>query len=105
MRKSLALIFCALTAIALAQTTPAAKPPIRKPVASAPATAGPTAIIHTTAGDMHCTLFPKQAPIGVDNFIGLASGTKDWTNPVSHAKNTAFPSMTAPSSTASFLTS
>jgi len=53
-----------------------------KPAASAE----PTAIIHTTAGDMHCTLFPKQAPIGVDNFIGLAEGTKDWTNPVSHAK-------------------
>ena len=22
----------------------------------------------------------------VENFIGLAEGTKDWTNPVSHAK-------------------
>ena len=46
----------------------------------------PTAIIHTTAGDLHCTLFPKVAPIGVENFIGLAEGTKDWTNPVSHEK-------------------
>ena len=36
--------------------------------------------------DMHCTLFEKQAPIGVANFIGLAQGTKDWTNPISHAK-------------------
>ncbi|HTR24923.1 MAG TPA: peptidylprolyl isomerase [Terriglobales bacterium] len=47
--------------------------------------ANPVAIIHTSVGDMHCTLFPKQAPIGVANFIGLADGTKDWTNPASHA--------------------
>jgi cyclophilin family peptidyl-prolyl cis-trans isomerase len=27
---------------------------------------------------MTCTLFPDKAPIGVANFIGLATGTKDW---------------------------
>jgi peptidyl-prolyl cis-trans isomerase A (cyclophilin A) len=53
--------------------------------------AEPTAIIHTTAGDLHCTLFPKIAPIGVENFIGLATGTKDWTSPVSHAKKHGVP--------------
>ena len=61
---------------------------------SKPATAAgaePTAIIHTTAGDLHCTLFPKVAPIGVANFIGLAEGTKDWTSPVSHAKKQGVP--------------
>ncbi len=42
----------------------------------------PTAIIDTTAGNLTCTLFPDKAPIGVKNFIGLAKGTKDWTNPV-----------------------
>jgi peptidyl-prolyl cis-trans isomerase A (cyclophilin A) len=68
-------------------TTPAAKPPVRTPAANAPAaSAEPTAIIHTTAGDLHCTLFPKVAPIGVENFIGLSNGSKDWTSPVSHAK-------------------
>jgi peptidyl-prolyl cis-trans isomerase A (cyclophilin A) len=41
----------------------------------------PTAIIHTTAGDMKCELFPDKAPKTVDNFVGLAMGTKDWTNP------------------------
>ena len=41
----------------------------------------PTAIIHTTAGDMKCVLFPDKAPNAVSNFIGLATGTKDWTNP------------------------
>jgi cyclophilin family peptidyl-prolyl cis-trans isomerase len=40
---------------------------------------------------MHCTLFEKQAPIGVANFIGLAQGTKDWTNPISHAKKNGVP--------------
>jgi peptidyl-prolyl cis-trans isomerase A (cyclophilin A) len=44
-----------------------------------PATpAQPQAVIHTSVGDMHCTLFPDKAPIGVANFIGLATGTKDW---------------------------
>lgn len=46
----------------------------------------PIAIIDTTVGKMNCTLFPKKAPIGVANFIGLATGTKDWTDPVTHAK-------------------
>ncbi len=44
-------------------------------------TGTPTAIIETTAGKMTCTLFPDKAPIGVANFIGLATGTKDWTSP------------------------
>jgi peptidyl-prolyl cis-trans isomerase A (cyclophilin A) len=42
----------------------------------------PIAIIHTTAGDMHCTLFPKVAPVGVANFIGLSQGTKAWVDSV-----------------------
>ncbi|MBV8476858.1 MAG: peptidylprolyl isomerase, partial [Acidobacteria bacterium] len=44
----------------------------------------PLAIFETTAGALRCTLFQKQTPVTVDNFIGLATGTKDWTNPVSH---------------------
>lgn len=48
--------------------------------------ANPTTIIHTTAGDLTCELFPKQAPKTVANFIGLASGTKDWTNPETRKK-------------------
>jgi peptidyl-prolyl cis-trans isomerase A (cyclophilin A) len=31
------------------------------------------------------------APIGVENFIGLANGTKDWTSPVSHDKKHGVP--------------
>jgi peptidyl-prolyl cis-trans isomerase A (cyclophilin A) len=41
----------------------------------------PLAILHTTAGDMKCELFPAQAPKAVANFIGLAKGTKSWKNP------------------------
>jgi peptidyl-prolyl cis-trans isomerase A (cyclophilin A) len=54
------------------------------PKPAAPATR-PTAIIDTTVGKMTCTLFPDKAPIGVANFIGLATGTKDWKNPMSGA--------------------
>src|SRR5438309_2628244 len=90
------IISTSLLGAAQASSTPQPatkpKPPVRKPVTSAPAaTAEPTAIIHTMAGDLHCTLFPKVAPIGVENFIGLATGTKDWTSPVSHAKKHGVP--------------
>ena len=32
-------------------------------------------------GRLTCKLYDKQAPITVANFIGLAEGTKDWTDP------------------------
>ncbi len=47
---------------------------------SAPVKA-PVAILHTTAGDMKCELFPDKAPKTVANFVGLATGTKEWTDP------------------------
>jgi cyclophilin family peptidyl-prolyl cis-trans isomerase len=70
MRKTIfmaALLLC--VASALAQPVPAGTK--EQPVAT----------IQTTAGDLHCVLFPKLAPKGTANFIGLARGTKDWTNP------------------------
>ncbi|HEV3513788.1 MAG TPA: peptidylprolyl isomerase [Candidatus Sulfotelmatobacter sp.] len=76
--------------IALAQAKPASHPSAAKPATGTTA-AKPTAIIHTTAGNMTCTLFPDKAPIGVANFIGLATGTKDWKNPVSGAKKHGVP--------------
>jgi peptidyl-prolyl cis-trans isomerase A (cyclophilin A) len=51
----------------------------------------PTAVIDTTAGKITCTLFPDKAPIGVANFIGLATGTKDWTSPITHQKKHGVP--------------
>ena len=86
---TLVLIVCtSLLAAAQAASTPQSPAtPVHKAASPAPAAGtAPAAIIHPTAGDLHCTLFPKIAPIGVANFIGLASGTKDWTSPVSHAK-------------------
>lgn len=72
-------------------SNPPAKSTTKAASPSATASADPVAIIHTTAGDLHCTLFPKVAPIGVENFIGLANGTKDWTSPISHAKKHGVP--------------
>jgi peptidyl-prolyl cis-trans isomerase A (cyclophilin A) len=66
-----------------------AKPPVRTPAAVA--SAEPTAIIHTTAGDLHCKLFEKETPETVKNFIGLSDGTKEWKNPVSHASKKGVP--------------
>lgn len=40
-----------------------------------------TAVIKTSQGDITIELFPKAAPKTVANFIGLANGTKDWTDP------------------------
>ena len=62
----------------VAQSTSTSPPEVKK---TQSATAPPTAIIDTTAGKMTCTLFPGKAPIGVANFIALARGTKNWTNP------------------------
>ncbi len=32
-------------------------------------------------GRLTCKLYDRQAPVTVANFIGLAQGTKDWTDP------------------------
>ena len=70
----------------LAQAKPSAahKARVRKATPGAATKAEPTAVFHTTAGNLTCTLFPDKTPKTVANFIALAKGTKDWTNPVSH---------------------
>ena len=81
------LVLVASTSLlSFGQAAPA-KPPVRTPAAAAE----PVAVIHTDAGDMHCTLFEKETPVTVENFIGLASGTKEWKNPVSHASKKGVP--------------
>ena len=67
--------------LAVACQTPSTATAPKASNASATATQGPQAILHTTAGDMRCTLFPDKAPKAVANFIGLAQGTKDWKDP------------------------
>lgn len=74
------------------QTKPTSAPHrAGSPAASAEDQPDPIAIIDTSAGKMNCTLFPKKAPIGVANFVGLATGTKDWTDPSTHAKKHGVP--------------
>jgi peptidyl-prolyl cis-trans isomerase A (cyclophilin A) len=47
------------------------------------------ATLHTSLGDIRVTLFPDTAPKTVRNFVGLAEGTQEWTDPKLRAKTTA----------------
>src|SRR6266496_5509395 len=80
MRKYL-IAFFLISSVQLFAQAPAtpAKPAVKKPATTT--ASSPTAVIDTTAGKLTCTLFPNKAPAGVANFIGLAKGTKEWTNP------------------------
>ena len=55
-------------------------------LAPAPVPTGPTAVIDTTMGRLTCKLFSEQSPLATANFIGLAEGTKTWTDPITHEK-------------------
>jgi peptidyl-prolyl cis-trans isomerase A (cyclophilin A) len=86
---SLLLLSSCFTAFAQ-QSTPAATPatpsqdlpdsPGMQAHAS-PQPTGPTAVFDTSMGRITCKLFAKEAPETVANFIGLAEGTKDWSDP------------------------
>ena len=68
---------------------PAAETLPDAPASNAPAVlqpTGPTAVFDTSMGRITCRLFEKEAPETVANFIGLAQGTKDWTDPTTHKK-------------------
>jgi peptidyl-prolyl cis-trans isomerase A (cyclophilin A) len=80
----------AFAAAAFAQDTtkPAQEIP-DAPQATAAATIhpnGPTVLMDTSMGRITCQFFQKQAPEAVANFIGLAQGTKDWTDPATNKK-------------------
>jgi peptidyl-prolyl cis-trans isomerase A (cyclophilin A) len=103
---SLAWTFAALLSAALVsfgqQSTPAPATPPSPPAAPTSADSlpdtptsnapvvlqptGPTAVFDTSMGRISCKLFEKEAPETVANFIGLATGTKVWTDPTSHKK-------------------
>ncbi len=70
---SVPLLLAALSAGAIAAAVAAE--------ADAAVRGGPLAIIHTTLGSLRCELFPDKAPKTVANFIGLATGKKEWTDP------------------------
>jgi peptidyl-prolyl cis-trans isomerase A (cyclophilin A) len=100
-RHAVLFVFSAVFAIAQ-QSTPPQTPPAQTPPAELPdmptsqappvvEPTGPTVVLDTTMGRMTCRLFDKQAPLTVANFIGLAEGTKPWTDPVSKKKMKAKP--------------
>jgi len=93
-RLAIILSICIISISVVAQSVPAksaAKAGAKKAQATPAAPAYPKAIFDTTAGKITCTLFPDKAPMTVANFIGLATGTKDWINPVSKVKKHGVP--------------
>jgi peptidyl-prolyl cis-trans isomerase A (cyclophilin A) len=95
-RRTLLFSFLAVACIAGAafvisaqQSTPPASSAASQEVPDAPqATAeattvpnGPFVVMDTSMGRITCQFYQKQAPKAVANFIGLAEGTKDWTDP------------------------
>ncbi|MGH3827626.1 MAG: peptidylprolyl isomerase [Pseudonocardiaceae bacterium] len=44
-------------------------------------TGQPQVILHTSEGDIRITLFPTHAPKTVANFVGLAKGSKSYSEP------------------------
>ncbi len=90
---TLPALLCALPLAARAQTA-AQLPDAPSTVAheAPPATpTGPTVRVDTTMGRLTCQLFDKEAPNTVANFIGLATGTKAWTDPTNSEKVTGKP--------------
>ena len=84
--KVMTILLCLVAVPLWSQTKSAApkKGPSNPPVAKSAADV--SARIETTAGKLNCKLFSDKAPIGVQNFIDLSDGKKDWTSPTSHQK-------------------
>ena len=89
---TLLTLLCTLflfSTFAAAQSSPAALPDAPSTVAQVapPATpTGPTVLFDTSMGRLTCKLFDKEAPLTVANFIGLATGSKTWTDPITLQK-------------------
>ncbi len=47
------------------------------------------ATLHTNHGDIRVELFPDHAPKTVTNFVELAEGAREWTDPRTNEKTTA----------------
>ena len=81
--------FAAIFALSSAAFAQQSNPPAQEPLPDAPeATAaamihpnGPTVVMDTSMGRITCQFFQKQAPKAVANFVALAQGTRDWTDP------------------------
>ncbi len=60
--------------------------PKKKMEKKAEAGGGNMAVMETSMGTIKIKLFPDKAPETVANFVGLAQGTKEWTNPATGEK-------------------
>ncbi len=89
------LLTTVLLAAAVATGAPKAAP-AKTAKAAKPAPKGPWtkkveagkdlwATLKTSEGDIIVQLFPKDAPLAVANFVGLATGEKEWRHPQSGA--------------------
>jgi cyclophilin family peptidyl-prolyl cis-trans isomerase len=56
------------------------------PFTAAEAQKNPVCLIKTSSGDIRIELFAKEAPETVKNFIALAEGQKEFTDPATRAK-------------------
>jgi peptidyl-prolyl cis-trans isomerase A (cyclophilin A) len=91
MFKNVLLVSSLAASFAFASLAPGQQstPPAQESLPDAPqATAaasivpnGPTVVMDTSMGRITCQFFQKQAPKTVANFIALAQGTHDWTDP------------------------
>lgn len=80
-RRVLLLVMMAALALTAQKSKTVAK---RRP-------AGTYATLQTSMGNIVCQLYTKEAPVTVDNFIGLAEGTKEWTDPRTKDRKTKTP--------------
>jgi len=48
---------------------------------------GHYAVFDTTLGEITCELFPDKTPVTVQNFVGLAQGTKEFVDPQTHERS------------------
>jgi peptidyl-prolyl cis-trans isomerase A (cyclophilin A) len=80
-----ALAVASLASAPAQQSTPPAPADLPDaPVANVAVTIvpnGPTVVMDTSMGRITCQFYQKQAPVAVANFIAVAQGTKDWTDP------------------------
>ena len=47
------------------------------------------ATLNTSEGTIVCRLFEQEAPVTVKNFVDLAEGTREWTDPRTRQKSTS----------------
>ena len=78
---------CTALSVLAQQSTPANQEVPDAPQATPEAMTvpnGPYVVMDTSLGRITCQFFQRQAPNAVANFIALAEGTKDWTDPTTN---------------------